>query len=63
MWNLKTPTNQTKDLSSWKQRTDWWLPEVEVGTGEMGEGGQKVQISRYKVIKSWRCNVQHDDYS
>lgn len=24
----------------------------------MGEGGQKVQISSYKINKSWRCNVK-----
>ena len=29
----------------------------------MSEGGQKVQISRYKINKSWRCNIQHGDYS
>ena len=31
--------------------------------GEMGEGGQKVQIASYKVNKSQGCNVQHGDYS
>ena len=31
--------------------------------GKMGEGGQKVQISRYKINKSWGCNIQHGDYS
>lgn len=25
----------------------------------MGKGGQKAQISGYKVNTSWRCNVQH----
>ena len=29
----------------------------------MGEGDQKVQNSSYKMSKSWRCNVQHGDYS
>ena len=33
------------------------------GVGEMGEGGQKVQTSSYKINKSWGCNVQHVDYS
>ena len=31
--------------------------------GEMGEKGQKVEISSYKMSKSWGCNVQHGDYS
>ena len=31
--------------------------------GEMGEGGQMVQTSSYKINKSWGCNVQRDDYS
>ena len=29
----------------------------------MGEGGQKVQISSYKMNKSLGCNVQHGDCS
>ena len=29
--------------------------------GKMGEGGQKVQISSYKINKSWGCDVQHGD--
>lgn len=28
---------------------------------KMGEGGQKVQISSYKMNTSQRCNVQHGD--
>ena len=30
---------------------------------EMGKGYQKVQISSYKMTKSWGCNVQLGDYS
>lgn len=30
---------------------------------EMGEGGPKVQISTYKMNKSWECNVQYGDYN
>ena len=33
------------------------------GVGEMTEGGQKVQTSRYKMKKSRECHVQHSDYS
>ena len=28
---------------------------------EMGEGSQEVQISDYKINKSWGSNVQHGD--
>ena len=31
--------------------------------GEMGEVGQKVQASSYKINKSGGCNVQHGNYS
>lgn len=31
--------------------------------GEMGEGDQKAQTSRYKINKSQECNVQYDDYN
>ena len=37
------------------------------GQGEerakMGKGGQKVQISSYKINKSWGCTVQCGDYN
>ena len=41
---------------------DWQLPEAEVGGGggKMGESGQKVQTSCYKIMG---INVQHCDYS
>lgn len=28
---------------------------------EMGECGQKVSISSYKISQSWGCSVQHGD--
>jgi len=31
------------------------------GTGEMCEGGENVQTSRYKVTKFWGCNIQHGE--
>ena len=31
--------------------------------GEIGEGGQRVEISSYKRNRSWGSNVQHGDYS
>ena len=33
------------------------------GGSKMGERGQKVQTFRYKINKSWGCNLQHGDYS
>ena len=33
------------------------------GVGEMGDSGQTVQISSYKMNKFWGCNVQHTDCS
>ena len=35
----------------------------EVQVDKRDEGGQKLQTSSYKINKSWRCNVQHGDYS
>ena len=39
------------------------IMSVVEGVGEMGEVGQKVQISGYKINKFWGGNVQCDDYS
>ena len=56
MWNLNKQTNKT-----YRRRTDWWQPEAGGrAVREMGEGGQKVQISSYK---SWGCHRQCGDYS
>lgn len=33
------------------------------GGGEVGEYGQRVQISNYKMNKFWECKVQHGDYT
>ena len=33
------------------------------GVNKMGEGGQNVQTSSYKINKYCGCNVQHSDYS
>ena len=40
------------------QIVDWWLQWWGIG-----EGGQKVQNSSYKVNKFWGSNVQHGTYS
>ena len=45
MWNLK-------ENGIHRNRLDWWLS----GVGQ-NEGGQKIQISRYKMNK-WGSNVQ-----
>lgn len=38
-----------------------WLPGVGAGR-EMSKGGQREQISSYKINKRWGCDVQQDDY-
>ena len=54
MWNLKKPNPE-------KQRVDWWLPKGR-GIREMGDVGQKVQTSSYRMKKFWGSTVQHGDY-
>ena len=41
--------------------TDWWLPQTQ--GGGMGERGQRVQTSSYKMNKFWPSNVQNGDSS
>ena len=57
MWNLKSKTN--KKPSSLIQRTDQWLAEVGGGVGEVGEGHQKVQTSRYKINVTCHGDVMY----
>lgn len=33
------------------------------GGMKWGKGGHKLRTSIYKIKKSWKCNVQHGDYS
>ena len=54
-----------KKQNKWKnnsqiQKTDLWLSEGcgDWRVGKMGEEGQDVQTSSYKINKSWECNVQ-----
>ena len=42
---------QTSKKQTQKKRSDMWLPQVEGREGELEEGGQKAQISRYKIKK------------
>ena len=55
MWNLKKKPNSQK------------LSKLVVARGkgvrEMGEGGQRVQTSSYKMNKFRGCNIQHGDHS
>ena len=55
-----------------KKKAHWYREQivgclgVGVGggvVGEMGERAQKVQISSYKMCKSWERTIQHNDYS
>ena len=58
IWNLN---KQTKNQAhKYREQIGGWGGVAVVG--KMGEGGQKVQTSSYKINKSWGCNVQHGDY-
>ena len=61
MWNLKQE-QQPKNPSSDTENRLVVARVVGCGCGldKMGEGGQQVQTSSYK-IKLWGCNVQHSD--
>ena len=51
-------------MSSQIQRTRWVVARGGAWeVGKMGEGGQKVQTSGFKINKSWGSSVQHGDYS
>ena len=61
-------TEQTNQLNQTKNRlidteNKLVVARVEGGWGrsEMGEGDQEIQTSRYKINKSWGCNVQHEE--
>ena len=59
MWNLKEK-KKTKNILDIENKLVVARGQV---VGKMGEGGQKVQTSSYKINKSWGCDVQHGDYS
>ena len=52
-----------RPLRTAEERTGQTSPTPDPWMGEMDEGGQKVQISSYKINKSWECNVQLGDSS
>lgn len=54
---------KSKKKTTHRKRSDLWLLEWGIEGGELEEGGPRVQRSSYKINKSWRCNVQHYDYS
>ena len=66
IWNLKannqTNNSNNKINSGTEHRLvvarGWGLQE-----GEMGEDGQSVQTSSYKINQSWEYNIQNGDYS
>ena len=65
MWNLEKKKKATKNKKP-LDRTDWWLPEVGLGVGKMGEGVKRYKIIKviiYKRKKSWGGNIQNGDYS
>ena len=47
-----------KSVQTQTQRTHWWLTEVGIGVGELGEGSQSKGTNfSYKINSSWGCNV------
>ena len=55
VWSYMWAHTHTHTHKSYMQRTEWWLPETGgegEGLGEMGEVGQNVQTSSYKVVIS-----------
>ena len=59
----KNPTNQRKKKKTQTENRLVVAIKMGWGVGKMGEEGQKVQTSSYKINKSWGYNVQHGDYS
>ena len=51
-----------KKKESWahRNRTYWWLPEVEVGC-KWVKGIKMYKLTSYNIIKSWEYNVQHGE--
>lgn len=43
--------------------SDWWLPQAGVGRQNGRSGSKGINFLRYKINKSWECNVHHIDYS
>ena len=60
---MDSKTNQKKLIDT---EDNWVVAETASGSGgecDVGKGGQKVQISNYRINKSWGCHVQHGDKS
>lgn len=56
-----TYTKKTKLMGT---ETDWRLSQLGWGVGkERAIAVKGVQVSRYKISKSWGCSVQHSVYS
>ena len=58
-WNLKK--KKTKLIETGRRLVAARIGEWKVE--EMDDGGQRVQISSYKINRFQGCNVQHGDYS
>ena len=49
-----------KQVHRYREPQDWRLLEAGDGVSKIGNGGQKIQTSSYKMSR--RCNIQHGDY-
>ena len=60
---LKTKWNKTKENKThrYREHIGGCLRQGVVGWYEMGESGQKIWTSSYKIYASWGCNVQPGD--
>lgn len=52
---------ESKKLNSWEWEQICGCQRQRLGRGEIGEGGQNVQIPRYQKSKFWGFSVQHGD--
>ena len=60
---MDSKTNQKKLIDT---EDNWVVAETASESGgecDVGKGGRKVQISNYRINKSWGCHVQHGDKS
>ena len=56
--------NQKNIHKNWPHSSrEQWLQGQGIGRGKMGECGQNIQPSSYKVSNPWKHNVQHVCYS
>ena len=58
IWKKKEKTKQNQTHIYREQMGN--CQDGGVRDGEIGEGNSEVWTSRYKMNKSWECNIQHE---